>query len=150
MSTKYRHKKEHVLKSEHFTHGWCYMLLQRLNQKKETSIKIRIPRIFSYNETTEQMVMQRVAGESLSHIYGEDFSDIPLNLQKLVREFITILNNNLIEYIDITGYNFMMDKNENLWIVDFGHARCKYKNEKINPFLKKFINGENNWNPVFK
>lgn len=150
MNTKYRHKKQNVLKSEYIAHNWCYTLLQKLNEKKETKVNIRIPRIFSYNETTRQMVMQRVDGDNLSNIYGENFSDISINLQNAVRAFIKILNENSIEYIDITGYNFMLDKGDNLWIIDFEHTKIGDNNKENNPFLEKFISGENVWNPEFR
>jgi predicted Ser/Thr protein kinase len=44
----------------------------------------------------------------------------------------------------------MLDKNENLWIIDFEHAKYRKKNEKNDDFLYLFINGKNSWNPEFK
>ena len=56
----------------------------------------------------------------------------------------------LVEYPDITGYNFMLDKGENLWIIDFEHAKCRDIQEPTDNFVLKFINGTNEWNPEFK
>jgi predicted Ser/Thr protein kinase len=44
----------------------------------------------------------------------------------------------------------MLDKSDNLWIIDFEHSKCREKDEEINEFLKEFINGKNEWNPEFK
>ena len=44
----------------------------------------------------------------------------------------------------------MLDKNENLWIIDFEHSYYRKVNREINEYLNKFINGENKWNPYFE
>ena len=75
--------------------------------------------------------MQKIHGDNLSDIYGEDIEEVPIKVINIIRELISTLNYYLVEYIDITGYNFMLDSNENLWIIDFGHARCREKDDKV-------------------
>ena len=56
----------------------------------------------------------------------------------------------MVEYIDITGYNFMLDNNDYLWVIDFEHAKCRKETDIPNAFLLTFIDGELSWNPEFK
>lgn len=147
---KYRYKKENVSHHEYFIHEWSYFLLKELNKKKDTYINIQIPRIFNYNDNKKELTMQKICGDNLANIYGEEIENIPNEIINTIRKFIRLLNSYLVEYIDITGYNFMLDKSENLWIIDFEHSKCREKDEEINEFLKEFINGKNEWNPEFK
>lgn len=147
---KYRYKKNNVSHNEYFIHQWSYFLLKELNKKKDTYINIKIPRIFNYNDKKKELTMQKICGDNLANIYGEEIKNIPNKIINTIRKFISLLNSYLVEYIDITGYNFMLDKNENLWIIDFEHSKCREKHEEINEFLKEFINGKNKWNPNFE
>ena len=94
--------------------------------------------------------MQKIIGDNLANIYGEEIENIPIKIIDTIRKFINILNSYFVEYIDITGYNFMLDKNENLWIIDFEHSNYREVNGEINEYLNEFINGENKWNPYFE
>ena len=49
----------------------------------------------------------------------------------------------------IIGEDFIEDDNENIWIIDFGHAYVIVPNETKDPFVVKFMNGYNGWNPDF-
>lgn len=147
---KYRYKKQNVSHQEYFIQEWCYFLLKSLNKNKDTAINIKIPRIFNYNEDKKELTMQKIYGDNLANIYGEGIENIPVETIETIRKFVTLLNSYLVEYIDITGYNFMLDKSDNLWIIDFEHSKCKTKDEEINEYLREFINGENKWNPDFE
>lgn len=147
---KYRYKKNNVSHNEYFIHEWSYFLLKKLNKKQDTYINIKIPRIFNYNDMKKELTMQKICGDNLANIYGEEIENIPDEIINTIRKFIRLLNSYLVEYIDITGYNFMLDKSDNLWIIDFEHSKCREKDEEINEFLKEFINGKNEWNPEFK
>ena len=147
---KYRYKKNNVSHKEYFIHEWCYFLLKDLNKKKDTAINIKIPRIFNYNEDKKELTMQKIIGDNLANIYGEEIENIPVEIINTIRKFITLLNSYLVEYIDITGYNFMLDKSENLWIIDFEHSNCREAHEEMNEYLREFINGENKWNSYFE
>ena len=109
---------------------------------------VNVPRIHSYEK--KRLIMERITNDCLSNIYGENISEIPKIKLIKVREIIRLLYENGIEYPDITGYNFMEDKNGDIWIIDFGHANFIDKKWKVDPFIIDFINGENDWNPEFK
>jgi len=142
--------KHNVNYNEYFIHQWIYELLKKLSDKKVTNINIHIPKIIEYDPRNKTLTMQKIYGDNLSNIYGEDIENVPIKLIKIIRQFLYLLSQYLIDYIDITGYNFMLDKGDNLWIIDFEHAKCRDKNDNINSFLLEFINGELSWNPEFK
>ena len=54
-----------------------------------------------------------------------------------------------IEYIDITGYNFI-EKDNKVYIIDFGDAIYTKSHIEMNWFLSYFLGGHNGWNPDFK
>jgi len=87
---------------------------------------------------------------------ADHFSDDPENIPKWVwdeiRRIIRILYyEEGIEYIDITPYNFMIDSNNKIWIIDFGHAYYTDIAKPMNWFLSEFIYDElNSFNPDFK
>ena len=109
---------------------------------------VNIPEIINYDAENKVLTMKKINGDNLSNIYGEEAHNINKELFNKIRYILKTLLEHNMEYIDITGYNFVLDKDENLWIIDFEHA--KMKRPKINYFLKAFCEGENNWNPDFK
>lgn len=112
---------------------------------------IKVPKIFHYDKQEKKMTMQKVNNDCLSNIYGENAEDIPPQIFSQVRDIITKLHYHHIEYPDITGYNFMEDFNGKVWIIDFGHAKCRdIENPIEDPFIINFINGLNAWNPEFR
>lgn len=91
------------------------------------------------------IAMTKIKGMTLADFYGSRNMDIPTSIWNEVRKIVQTLYNNGIEYVDITPYNFMIDDNEKIWIIDFEHA----KKIPQNWFLNTFLNGANNWNPDF-
>ena len=82
--------------------------------------------------------------------YGEEFSILSPHIIFQIRLIVnTLFENEGIEYIDITPYNFI-EKNNKVYIIDFGHAHYRTPGKKTNWFLKDFLNGMNSWNPDFK
>ena len=82
--------------------------------------------------------------------YGEDPLNVPKIIWDQIRTIIKILyHQEGIEYIDITGYNFI-EKNGKVYIIDFGDAVYNKPDIEINWFLSKFLDGHNGWNPDFK
>lgn len=142
--------KRNVNYNEYFIHDHCYSLLKELSQKNNTRININIPKIISYDEEPKILTMQKIYGDNISNIYGENIEEVPINIINIIRKCLYLFNQYSIDYIDITGYNFMLDKHENLWIIDFEHAKCRKENDITDEFLLKFINGEMSWNPEFK
>ncbi len=147
---KNRYIKKDVNHSEYFVQEWSYELLKHLSRKKDTNINIHIPKVYNYNEKTRTLTMQKIDGDNLSDIYGEDINNVPIKLINIIRKFIYLLTLYSVEYSDITGYNFMLDKNENLWVIDFEHCICISDDEPINEFVAEFIEGKNSWNPEYE
>ena len=81
--------------------------------------------------------------------YGENPQDIPETFWDQIREILNTLYSIGIEYVDITPYNFI-EKNEKIYIIDFGHAYYSPKKNRIDSFLYKVLEGHNAWNPIFK
>jgi len=142
--------KENVNEKEYFIHEWVYYLIKNNSNSKENRINIKVPKIYNYDNKNKRLSMQMIYGDNLSNIYGEDIKNVPKKIIEIIRKTINLMNTYLVEYPDITGYNFMLDKSDNLWIIDFEHAKCRDIQEPIDDFVLEFINGTNEWNPEFK
>lgn len=114
------------------------------------SIGIKTPQIYSYNEQTMVMIMSKLNMNSIADFYGDEDNKTPAYIYAKIRKIIKKLYNSGITYPDITGYNFLIDKNQNIWIIDFGHASIKSPDLPDDQFVVEFINGKNGWNPNFK
>ena len=106
------------------------------------------PKVLGYQSNT--LKLEKINGMSLSDFYGEKETDIPEYIFESIRVIVEELLKIGICYPDITGYNFMIDDKEKLWIIDFGHAYVTNPEEKDDEFVTKFIEGNNGWNPLFK
>jgi tRNA A-37 threonylcarbamoyl transferase component Bud32 len=94
--------------------------------------------------------MENLDADCLADVYGEDPDDIPTWIWDRIRTMVkTLLYEEGIEYIDITPYNFI-EKDNRIYMVDFGDAKYTKPNELISWFLEEFIEGENSWNPDYK
>ena len=140
--------KKDVEYREYFLHSWVYSLVENLNKSKETRVKIKVPKIIEYDQKNKILTMQQLNGDNLSNIFGDNLKDVPKEYINIIRNFIQILDAYLIDYVDITGYNFMLVK-KHLYLIDFGHAKCRDKHVNTDKFIEKFINGEETWNPEF-
>mgnify|MGYP000651299224 CR=1 FL=1 len=113
---------------------------------------VNIPKIISYDKKTKTMVMEKIDNMNLSDMYGENDTDVDEYYFDEIRTIIKTLAEHNIEYPDITGYNFIEDKNNygKIWIIDFEHS--DFKTHQKDTFVEKFINDEtyNRWNPWFK
>jgi len=127
--------------------------LQTISAKYTFSPKIH--EIF--HTSTETIVcMDRVKGDILADIYGENPQDIPKDIWiKIHKILATLFDFEGIEYIDITPYNIMQIPDGSLQLIDFGDAYYTEPNRSDinrpqNWFLKDFLDGEYTWNPDFK
>lgn len=117
---------------------------------QEVSAKLGFsPKVVSIVEKGDQSVikMERVRGEMLSDIYGDNHENVPTHIWNKIRHILSELYDEGIEYIDITPYNFIQS-GDDIKIIDFGDA--KYSDGDINWFLEDFLDGANEWNPDFK
>ena len=97
--------------------------------------------ILSGEKRSNIMIMERVNGRDLATIHGSGDGETPIDVYERCRNIIVTLRDEGIIYPDITSYNFILDDDNNLWIIDFGHAH------EISWFIGDFINGHNGWNP---
>ena len=109
---------------------------------------VNTPKIISYDNKTEVMIMEKIDNMNLSDMHGEEDRMIDEYYFDEIRTIIKTLAENNIEYPDITGYNFIEYDNK-IWIIDFEHSSIFKKNMK-STFVNKFISGANRWNPDFK
>jgi tRNA A-37 threonylcarbamoyl transferase component Bud32 len=92
--------------------------------------------------------MEDLQEECLANTYGENPQDIPEWIWNEIRRMLTVLlQEEGIEYVDITPYNFIQ-KDDKIYVIDFGDAR--YTSGEVDWFLQEFIDGENSWNPDYK
>jgi tRNA A-37 threonylcarbamoyl transferase component Bud32 len=115
-----------------------------------------VPNIFEYDKINEILTTLKINNLSISDIYGEEFENVPKIYIKQIKNIIKQLFEKNIIYPDITGYNFIIDKLDKVWIVDFGD--CFYYDNKSTEyidsnehiiFVKQFINNPDKWNPYF-
>ena len=151
----YSYIKENVLSREYR----IYKYLDNMNLKF-------IPKLYEYDKEQQKLKTQKINGMSVADFYGDNFENTPTNIIEQIRNIVTDLYNIGIVYPDITGYNFIEDKNAKIWIVDFEH--CFYINHNNNnhihskeddnvedkedhlDFVNRFcFNNENSWNPYF-
>jgi tRNA A-37 threonylcarbamoyl transferase component Bud32 len=85
-----------------------------------------IPKLYSYDKEKKILKTQRINSMCVSDLYGENFKDVPENVIEKIRDIVRYLHNIGIIYPDITGYNFIEDKQSRIWVVDFEH--CFYIN----------------------
>lgn len=158
----YYHVKENVYTKE-------YRIYKYLNNM---DLKF-IPKLYSYDKEKKILKTQRINGLTIADLYGEDFCKVPKEIVKQIRKIIRYLYNIGIIYPDITGYNFIQDKQKRIWILDFEHSfyinkyinqttieatnlhddseECiiKDKDEHLD-FVDKFcFEDEQSWNPYF-
>jgi tRNA A-37 threonylcarbamoyl transferase component Bud32 len=113
---------------------------------------VNVPEIIEYDEANKIMVMLKVGKNNLSHNYGENATDVPDELFDKVVKIVRTLVLHGIEYPDLTGYNFVEDKNTygKIWIIDFEHATLVPLNEITNIHIINICNGKQLWNLDFR
>jgi tRNA A-37 threonylcarbamoyl transferase component Bud32 len=127
--------------------------IQEIVSKYNFSPKI-IKSQITYNKEegkySGNITMEHLQEMCIANMYGEDPEDIPKNIWDQIRVILKILYfDEGIEYIDITGYNFI-EKKGKVYIIDFGDAIYSKKDKEMNWFLSYFLGGHNGWNPDFK
>jgi tRNA A-37 threonylcarbamoyl transferase component Bud32 len=133
----YCYIKENVSIEEYKIHSY----IEKLNI-------INVPKIYRYDKDNKKLFMQKINHMNISDFYGENIEDVDIDVVDEIRHAISTLYYANIEYADITGYNFIRS-NGKLWVIDFGHAKYNIDKSSYDPFIIKFINGENSWNRRF-
>lgn len=110
---------------------------------------VNTPKPIWYDIAKKRLVIEQIPAMSVADMYGEHFSAIPLDIIREIRNIIKTLKIHNIIYPDITGYNFIKYNNQ-VYIIDFEHARFGFGPEQSDHFVDNFINNYNSWNPDFK
>jgi len=122
--------------------------LQKISAKHGFSPKIID---YTFDEVSCVIKMENLNEMCLADKYGDLSEHISKDIWRQIHDIIEYLyEQEGIEYIDITPYNFI-EKEDKVYIIDFGHAKYTNENKKINWFLNEFLNDRiNEWNPDFK
>jgi tRNA A-37 threonylcarbamoyl transferase component Bud32 len=110
------------------------------------------PEIYDVDFADDECIisMEDLEEQCLADKYGDLPEHIPSKYWEQIRTILAILfEREGIEYIDITPYNFI-EKNDKIYIIDFGDAYYTHKSKEVNWFLKEVLDGHNGWNPDFK
>ena len=105
------------------------------------------PKPILYDAEKRILVLEHIPGMSVSDMFGENPEWVEDEVFDRARYMVKLLADQGIEYRDITGYNFMLDNDGNLWIIDFEHA---LKKDISDEFVCKFLDGLKSWNPEFR
>jgi len=110
------------------------------------------PRIISYNAAAKTLTTELIKPMCIADMYGDKASDVPPHIWPKIKKIVSDLYRHGFEYVDITGYNFIEDSKQRVWIVDFGHCRPIGENHEPNAFVHSFIHNASfiGWNPDFK
>jgi len=153
-----------IHKSLYFINQYPDLIMKKTNQKElnlhykalDILQNIYVPKIaftMSIDETV-YIVMEKIKGMSVADMYGENPLDIPVNIFEQIRNILHTLKNHKLDYIDITGYNFIVDEDHKIHIIDFEHSIDRNIDKNINDgkswFLNEFLDGNNDWNPDFR
>lgn len=124
---------------------------------------VNVPKIISYDNDTEVLIMQKLGNCSVADYYGEN---IEKDIFDDIRDIIRTLYDNNIEYPDITGRNFI-EYGGKLWIINFEYAtqftsspivlpqQVAQQSQQVtgqlkDPFVKRFISRNlYQWNPRY-
>jgi tRNA A-37 threonylcarbamoyl transferase component Bud32 len=110
---------------------------------------VKTPSIIEYDKSSCIMSMEKVDNMCISDFYGDSADKVPDYIFDKIRKIIKVLYDNGIEYPDITGYNFI-EYEDDIWIIDYGHASFIKNNVVKDDFVIDFMNGLNSWNPNYR
>lgn len=94
-----------------------------------------IPKFYNYDKENKHLKCQKANGSCIADLYGEDFNNVPMHIIKKIRTIVRTLYDIGIIYPDITGYNFIEDKDSHIWIINFNH--CFYVNHYTNKNIEE-------------
>lgn len=99
-------------------------------------------------DTTYEIEMEYITSMCLADMYGDKASELPPYIWPKIHHIIkTLYEEEGIEYVDITPYNFI-ELNDKIYIIDFGDAYYKGTRPR-NWFHKEFLENPCSWNPDF-
>ena len=143
---KYKNPTKYFIKSNVSIHEYnMHVLVYHLHL-------IDVPKPIHYDGAGRRMVMERIAGTNVSDTFSECASNVPIQLRTQIQKMIRKLSAHHIQYVDITGYNFVIDSRRpnRIWLVDFEHT---YESENVPPCVEAFCAApveDMEWNIDFK
>ena len=104
------------------------------------------PRVISYLEQNGKyyLIMKKIDGQTIADRYGEEPNSVPNHIWEQIHLIVYVLFYHNIHYIDVSSYNFLVDNNDRVYIIDFGHA----KEIVVDDFLKDCLVNTKAWNPM--
>jgi serine/threonine protein kinase len=119
--------------------------------KHETTLQnlaskyVKTSKIIATHTTCEAsyIIMEKIKGDTIFDFYGYD---PPKEVWDKIYHIIIALYQNNIYYIDITPFNFLINDDGEVFVIDFEHAS---PHNRDNWFLQEFIDGSRAWNPDF-
>lgn len=114
----------------------------------DSGLGIKTPRIIEYDADARVMTMQKIEGSNLYDLYGQPFEEVSKEEQDRIREMIGLLYYQLgIVFVDLTSFNVMKDRNDELWLIDYGHAKYhEDAKDTEHKYVLAFLDGEEGWN----
>ena len=144
--TKYKNKTKYFIKENVSIHEYnMHVLVYHLRL-------VRVPHPMYYDHARKCMVMEKIHGVNVSDTFGDCACNVPIHIRKEIQRMIRILTAHQIQYVDITGYNFVIDSRgeTRIWLVDFEHT---YESEYVPPSVESFCLTpveDMEWNVEFK
>jgi len=96
--------------------------------------------------STCYVLMERLNAMSIADFYGENPEDVPDFVWQQIWEILRVLKFNNLIYNDITPYNFMIDDDGNVYVIDFEHVTENHNSKSI---ISEYVDVKK-WNPDFK
>jgi tRNA A-37 threonylcarbamoyl transferase component Bud32 len=96
--------------------------------KQYPQLNLRVPQIIEYQPDERVLVMEAILNPdsttysmalSVSDMFGEDLQQVPPSIIDTIRSMVRGLYLHGIEYVDITGYNFLYVNEQTIYIIDF-------------------------------
>jgi RIO-like serine/threonine protein kinase len=110
------------------------------------------PRIFTvkYEDDHAVLAVEEVEEMSVADMYGEKSEDLPEDLWERIRNAVKLLlDEEGIEYVALSPYNFVEREDGSIYITNFGDAYIGNGDEEIDPNLQDFLDGSNEWSADF-
>lgn len=120
---------------------------QEVSLQKLAGTFVSTPKVFNTVSIGDYtyLVMQKIKGKTLYDIYGDNPKNMPTRIWNDIHNIVNTLFQHNIHYVDITPFNFIITEDEDIFVIDFGHAYYSH----VDWFLKDFLDGSISWNPDY-
>jgi tRNA A-37 threonylcarbamoyl transferase component Bud32 len=133
LPSEYHNKEKYFVKENVKIHEYnMHVLVYHLHLAD-----VPVPEPICYDRATRQSVMRNIHGMNVSDMFGASTDEVPIDLRLEAQRMIRTLSAHDIQYIDITGYNFVIDPNDEdrLWLIDFEHT---YESSVVPECIEEF------------